>query len=83
MLEALEIFNINQDIENVIFNMLVSCDVEISDYAYDEDISDELFKEEITDINFIIASSNKNAKQIYKEIKKYNVSAFILVGNNA
>ncbi len=48
-----------------------------------EDYSEEQFKQKVQDINFIIASSNENAKIIYNEIKKYNSSAFILVYNNS
>lgn len=39
-IDVLRIFDINQDEEDVTFNMLVSCNIEISDYAYDENISE-------------------------------------------
>lgn len=41
-IDVLRIFDINQDEEDVIFNMLVSCNIEISDYAYDENISESI-----------------------------------------
>ncbi|NFK79395.1 hypothetical protein FDA95_12465 [Clostridium botulinum] len=41
-IDVLRIFDINQDEEDVIFDMLVSCNIEISDYAYDENISESI-----------------------------------------
>lgn len=41
-IDVLRIFDINQDEEDVTFNMLVSCNIQISDYAYDENISESI-----------------------------------------
>jgi len=48
-----------------------------------EEYSEEQFKQKLQDINFIITSSNENAKKIYNEIKKYNIASFIIVCNNS
>ncbi|MBC2399683.1 MAG: hypothetical protein LKF87_08150 [Clostridium tyrobutyricum] len=39
-IDVLRIFDINQDEKKVNFNVLISCDIEISDYAYNENISE-------------------------------------------
>ena len=41
-IDVLRIFDINQDEKNVNFNMLISCDIEISDYAYNENVSESI-----------------------------------------
>lgn len=41
-IEILRVYNIVQDEEEVDFNILVSCDIEIGDHAYGEDILEDV-----------------------------------------
>lgn len=41
-IEILRVSNINQDEEEVNFDVLVSCDIEIGDYAYGENIPESI-----------------------------------------
>lgn len=41
-IEILRVSNINQDDEEVSFDVLVSCDIEIGDYAYGENIPESI-----------------------------------------
>lgn len=41
-IQILKVNNINQDDEEVSFDVMVSCDIEIGDYAYEENISESI-----------------------------------------
>jgi hypothetical protein len=40
--EILRVYNVKQDSDGVTFTALVSCDIEVGDYAYGENISEDI-----------------------------------------